>query len=80
MEFKTFDIKPGEAFKKGFVMGGVTGFIIGVTLKSRIVLYSIGGALVGGFIAFKITQPSSIKTALGNYGVANSSTINDNEE
>lgn len=45
-----------DVYKRGAFIGGTVGIIAGIIIGKKIILCGLGGALVGGYIAFKVKK------------------------
>lgn len=43
-----------SSFKRGAIIGGITGLVCAFMFKGRFVLWTVAGAVGGGFIAYKM--------------------------
>lgn len=63
--------KNSQAFKTGAVMGFFGGAIIGWYFRNKIITYGIIGAVIGGYVAYKISDASELKTEFKNFSKLN---------
>jgi uncharacterized protein YcfJ len=53
----SFKIKnKADGYVKGAVTGGALGIIVGLILKKRFLIWTIGGAIGGGYVGYLIAE------------------------
>ena len=71
--------KNASAFKTGAIVGFFGGAIIGWYFRNKIITYGIIGSVIGGYVAYKISDASELKTDFKNYSKLNLK-LNDDEK
>lgn len=49
-------LEKSNAFRKGAAIGAITGFVCAYFFHGKLILWSIAGAIGGGYIGYKITD------------------------
>lgn len=59
--------KNAQAFKTGAIIGFFGGAITGWYFRNKIIIYGLIGGVIGGYVAYKISDASDLKTDFKNF-------------
>jgi uncharacterized protein YcfJ len=52
-----------NGYKNGAIAGGVTGLVCALIFKGKVVIWTVVGAVAGGYIGYKISESSEEQSA-----------------
>lgn len=71
--------KNAQAFKTGAIVGFFGGAIIGWYFRNKIITYGVIGLVIGGYVGYKISDASELKTEFKNFSKLNLKIENDDK-